>query len=88
LTQTAFKKVPDFTEAQFQDPPRLDQIQVALPRWRQVSADPDCEARFRVLKDLALAAQDHETARIFLKSEQSARRRQRIGRFVRLALRY
>jgi len=74
LAQTEFKQVPDFTEAHFREPPRLDHIRVALPGWWYFWGDPDREARFRALKRLALAAQDHENEQIFFKGELKERR--------------
>ena len=88
FTHATFAQVPNFIQTTFHQPPRLDNIAIADPvqrvdtwdddprpssRWR-VAKDPDAEAKYRVLRKMAIDAHDHERELEFHAQEIRCRR--------------
>ena len=67
LAEAAFHEVPDFIQADFQTPPRLDSMQVGQKPTEKRGAD--VAARWRALRGLADAAHDYERERDFFAGE-------------------
>ena len=80
-------EVPNFIQAHFAEPPRLDNVEVPkVPFWRG-ARDRDEAARFSWLKKLAIAAHDHDREQTFFAGELRARRSDHPRKF-RLMKRY
>lgn len=73
---SSFKKVPDFRDAKFDRPPDVAGMKVKRPAlgWSTLAKDPDDVAKFRKLKAMALAANDHEKDSEFFAGEMLAKR--------------
>lgn len=74
---SSFAKVPDFRDAKFDRPPEVAGMVVPRPKLEgrsQLSADSDDVAKFRKLKAMALAANDHEKDVEFFAGEMLAKR--------------
>ncbi|MEL7274446.1 MAG: hypothetical protein AAGK33_13545 [Pseudomonadota bacterium] len=76
-----FEQVPDFRNAMFERPPEVADMKVPLPAMKRTSLfcfatakDSDDVARFRKLKAMALAANDHEKDGEFFAKEMIAKR--------------
>jgi hypothetical protein len=81
LEGVVFEDAPDFIQAHFNEPPRLDAVTLAQEAegkglWRSVRhpASADVVARYRALRRLTAQGHDHENERVFLKREIRARR--------------
>ena len=70
LADALFLAVPDFTEAHFDEAPRLDNVDVK-PNYK---GDKDLPAQWRALKRLAIQGHDHERELFFFKGELQSRR--------------
>ncbi|WP_394690309.1 hypothetical protein [Hoeflea sp.] len=74
---SSFAKVPDFTGAKFDRPPEVAGMVVPRPKLEgrsQLAADRNDVAKFRKLKAMALAANDHERDGEFFAGEMLAKR--------------
>ncbi|WP_420408561.1 hypothetical protein [Hoeflea sp.] len=74
---SSFQKVPDFRDAKFDRPPEVAGMVVPRPKligWNQLATDKDDVAKFRKLKSMALAANDHEKDGEFFAGEMLAKR--------------
>jgi len=72
-----FDKVPDFTDAKFDRPPEVAGMRVPRPQlkgWNSHASDREDVAKFRKLKSMALAANDHEKDGEFFAGEMLAKR--------------
>lgn len=72
-----FDMVPDFRDAKFDRPPEVAGMMVPRPKltWRKrIAADKNDVAKFRKLKSMALAANDHERDGEFFAGEMLAKR--------------
>lgn len=72
-----FKHVPNFRDAKFDRPPEVADMQVSRPKlegWTSRAVDEEDAAKFRKLKAMALAANDHEKDGEFFASEMLAKR--------------
>ena len=74
---SSFGEVPDFCDAKFDRPPEVADMFVPRPKlkgWSRLAADPKDVAKFRKLKAMALAANDHEKDGEFFAGEMLAKR--------------
>lgn len=74
---SGFAKVPDFGDAKFDRPPQVAGMRVPRPKlkgWNRISTDPGDVAKYRKLKAMALAANDHEKDGEFFAGEMLAKR--------------
>ncbi|MEQ8481667.1 MAG: pentapeptide repeat-containing protein [Hoeflea sp.] len=74
---SSFDKVPDFRDAKFDRPPEVAGMVVPRPKLRgrtQHAVDKNDVAKFRKLKSMALAANDHERDGEFFAGEMLAKR--------------
>ncbi len=70
---TFTSQVPNFIQANFEEAPRLDDVEV--PKFRLFRpGDREIEAKFRALKRLAIQAHDHDKELEFFAGEIRARR--------------
>ena len=72
-----FAKVPDFSHAKFDRPPEVAGMVVPRPMlegWNSLASDARDVAKFRKLKAMALAANDHEKDGEFFAGEMLAKR--------------
>lgn len=75
LHEAKFSRVPDFTEAHFDEAPLLDAAGLVPGSLSSSeSAGPEIPARWRALRRLAIQGHDHERELEFLKGEIIARR--------------
>jgi len=83
IADAHFHQVPDFIQATFAAPPRLDDCRIEPRRNSPTSlaavkaifsADPELSARWRALKKLAIEAHDHDRELAFFKGELQSRR--------------
>ena len=77
LNNVKFSRVPDFSEAHFEEAPRFDNVDLKPERFRKIGArksELDPSRRWRALRRLAIQGQDHERELQFLKGEIAARR--------------
>ncbi len=81
LRTTTFELLPDFTQASFTRPPRLDNLKFG-PKvepgsfWRSIfhKTDGDVIAKYRELRRMAVEGYDHVNEQAFLKGEIRAKR--------------
>lgn len=74
---SSFDKVPNFCDAKFERPPEVAGMVVPRPKlvgWNRLATAPDDVAKFRKLKAMALAANDHEKDGEFFAGEMLAKR--------------
>lgn len=79
FSDCSFSKAPDFRNAKFDRPPEVARMSVPDPVMVEkdgflVANDPDDVAKFRKLKSMALAANDHEMDGKFFAKEMMAKR--------------
>lgn len=74
---SSFDKVPDFRDAKFDRPPEVAGMVVPRPKlegWNSLAIDREDVAKYRKLKSMALAANDHEKDGEFFAGEMLAKR--------------
>jgi uncharacterized protein YjbI with pentapeptide repeats len=85
LARARFNRVPDFIQAHFDEPPRLDHVTVrsslaesgeepfarrlAQGTWKRITHAPDIPARYRALRRLAIQANDGDRELAFFAGE-------------------
>jgi hypothetical protein len=77
LNAARFDRVPDFTQARFDEAPRLDVAEIKLPSlWGSVRrpAEPTDAGAYRALRRLAVQGHDHECEQQFFAAELRALR--------------
>jgi hypothetical protein len=77
LNEAVFEKMPDFTQASFREPPRLDNVGLPaisfLPRFNRKTAK-NAQALYRAIRRLAILSHDYDTELKAFKGEIRARR--------------
>lgn len=77
FSSSSFAEVPDFRDAKFDRPPDVADMKVPRPKhegWSRLATDAGDVAKFRKLKAMALAANDHERDGEFFACEMLAKR--------------
>lgn len=77
FSRSSFAEVPDFRDAKFDRPPDVANMDVPRPKlkgWNGRAVDTQDVAKFRKLKAMALAANDHEKDGEFFAGEMLAKR--------------
>ena len=77
LYNVKFSKVPDFTEAHFEEAPQFDKVELIPVRFQKFQAheaEINLPSRWRALRRLAIQAHDYERELQFFKGEIISRR--------------
>ncbi len=79
FSECVFSEPPDFRGAKFDRPPEVARMEVPKPSLKRsglfrIASDPDDVAKFRKLKAMAIAANDHERDGYFFAREMMAKR--------------
>ena len=74
LYNVKFSRVPDFTEAHFEEAPQFDNVELISEGLKNFEVYDNLPSRWRALRRLATQAHDHERELQFFKGEIIARR--------------
>ena len=77
MAYTIFRQVPNFVQAHFEEPPRLDNLEAGGKRKDADLSEPLLPARWRALKRLAVQGQDMERELEFHAQEMRSQRCQK-----------